>query len=329
MESVGVVVIGRNEGDRLQNCLSSISSLIPHVVYVDSGSIDGSVDLAKNMGAVVVELDLSRPFTAARARNEGFDHIYSLHPQLEYIQFIDGDCEIDKDWLRISLEFLETHKNFAAVCGRRRERYPNNSIYNLICDIEWDTPIGETRSCGGDALMQVDAFIKVKGFNSLMIAGEEPELCFRMRENNWKIMRLDAEMTLHDVAMTRFSQWWKRSVRSGHSYAEGMDMHGRSDEHFSVRQSLSQWVWAAVFPLILLSLVLPTHGLSLIGIIVYPLQVHRIFLGLRRKKLSTKKALLYSGSCIIGKWPQLQGQIQYLINKVIHKQTTLIEYKNI
>ena len=147
-EGIGIVVIGRNEGERLKKCLESISSLAAVVVYVDSGSTDNSVLMARERGASVVELDMSIPFTAARARNEGFRHLCSMGIKPEFVQFVDGDCEIMQGWLEQASLFLKDHPDVAAVCGRTRERYPQASVYNMLCDIEWDAPIGEAEACG-------------------------------------------------------------------------------------------------------------------------------------------------------------------------------------
>ena len=88
----GVVVIGRNEGDRLTRCLASIGSTTSVIVYVDSGSSDGSPMRAAAAGAVVHPLDLARPFTAARARNEGVLQLQRSSSLPDFTQFIDGDC---------------------------------------------------------------------------------------------------------------------------------------------------------------------------------------------------------------------------------------------
>ena len=173
----------------------------------------------KSLGVEVVQLDLSIPFTAARARNEGVARLLQINPQVEFVQFVDGDCEVAPQWLEKAYTVISEQPEVAVVCGRRRERYPEQSVYNLLCDLEWDTPIGETKECGGDSMMRVAAFEQVKGFNPSLIAGEEPELCLRLRQQGWKILRIDAEMTLHDAQITRFSQWWRRSLRSGYAYA--------------------------------------------------------------------------------------------------------------
>ncbi|MEO7622112.1 MAG: glycosyltransferase, partial [Gallionella sp.] len=209
----GVVVIGRNEGERLRRCLESVGQDAGKIVYVDSGSTDDSVTMAQERGVEVVSLDLSSPFTAARARNAGFSRLYQLSPDMRYVQFVDGDCELVPGWLDKVVNCMETHVEVAMACGRLRERFPEQSIYNLLCDMEWNTPVGNAKACGGIALARVSAFQSVHGYRENLIAGEEPELCVRLRSSGWTIWRLDDEMAWHDAALTRFGQWWRRTMR--------------------------------------------------------------------------------------------------------------------
>ena len=181
---MGVVAIGRNEGERLKRCLRSVPSHVP-VVYVDSASTDGSVEFARSTQATVVELDMAKPFSAARARNEGFASLLEYYPDITFVQFVDGDCELELHWLDRAKNFFESQPRIAAVCGRRRERYPKASLYNRMCDEEWNTPTGQADACGGDAMMRVKAFVDVGGYDAMMIAGEEPELCSRLRAAGW------------------------------------------------------------------------------------------------------------------------------------------------
>jgi len=209
---VGIVVIGRNEGERLRRCLESLPRGAP-VVYVDSGSSDGSRELAARAHASVVSLDLSAPFTAARGRTVGLEFLREQHPGLELAQLVDGDCTLDPGWLAAALAEMRSDARLAVVCGRRRERFPEASVYNLLCDLEWDTPVGEALDCGGDALVRITAVCGVGGFRTSMIAGEEPELCFRLRAAGWKIHRIAAEMTLHDAAIRLRLRAWLRAAR--------------------------------------------------------------------------------------------------------------------
>jgi glycosyltransferase involved in cell wall biosynthesis len=326
--TVGIVAIGRNEGERLKRCLASVAGRAAHVVYVDSGSTDGSAAMARGMGATVVELDLSIPFTAARARNEGFAKLLELESNLEFVQFVDGDCEIVAGWIELAADELSKWPELAVVCGRRRERFPDATVYNKLCDIEWNTPVGEAKACGGDAMMRVAAFRAVGGFNAACICGEEPELCVRLRAKGWKVLRLDAEMTLHDAAMTRFGQWWKRMVRGGWAYAEGSAMHGAPPEKHCVKQSRSAWAWGLVLPLVALLLAWPTRGLSLLLLpLGYGALAAKIYRYRRGRGDTPRDARRYALFTAIGKIPEATGQLRYYRTRWSGRRATLIEYK--
>src|SRR5690348_9019999 len=185
-DELGAVVIGRNEGERLVACLASVREQITNVVYADSGSVDGSPRKAEPFVLSVVRLDPSRPFTAARGRNEGLAALKRLRPEVRFVQFIDGDCELALSWVNVGVAFFEAHPKVAVVCGRRREARPDVSLYNRLCDLEWDTPLGEAPSCGGDSLVRTEAFEAVGGFEPRLISHEEPELCMRLRRSGWK-----------------------------------------------------------------------------------------------------------------------------------------------
>jgi cellulose synthase/poly-beta-1,6-N-acetylglucosamine synthase-like glycosyltransferase len=261
---LAAVVIGRNEGERLERCLRSLNPVQLPTVYVDSNSTDGSQEMARAMGATVHALDTERPFTAARARAEGIAALGTIGVDPEYVLFVDGDCEVEDGWLETAVSFLDSEPGYAAACGRRRERYPDASPYNRLMDSEWDTPVGPADSCGGDAVYRLSAYREVGGFNPAMIAGEEPELCTRLRAKGWAIMRLDAPMTIHDAAMHRFGQWWRRAVRSGLGYAQAWQTTWRSPAGALYSRQLSRAIlWAGLFPLTALALAVLWHPLWL------------------------------------------------------------------
>ncbi len=323
--SIAAIVIGRNEGARLSACLASLatSRIVPgRIVYVDSGSTDGSVAVAKAHGATVVELDHDSPFTAARARNAGLAAVrHGAVP--EFVQMIDGDCAIRADWTGIAAAFLRATPGAAVACGRRRERSPEASIYNRLCDREWDTPIGCVKACGGDAMYRMAALDGVRGFESSLIAGEEPELCVRLRADGWEIWRLDAEMTLHDAAMTRFSQFWRRMRRGGHAYAEGAALHGAPPERLGVRGRNSALFWGIAVPVAILIAMVAVGPWVLAMVAIYPLQVLRIAVRDGADRAAFGRAALL----VVGKFAEALGVFDYAVNARRGRRTRLIEYK--
>ena len=322
--SIGVVVIGRNEGERLRRCLESVAGVTDHVVYVDSGSTDNSVAMARNMGLGILELDMHTPFTAARARNEGSSMLSKLSTDLEYIQFVDGDCELASGWMESAAEFLDANATAAMVCGRLRERYPERSIYNFLCDTEWDTPIGMAKACGGIAMTRLKAFEAANGFRAELIAGEESELCLRLRFVGWQIWRLDTEMALHDAAMTHFGQWWKRTQRSGYAYAEGAYLHGASPEMHRVKESRRIWIWGLGIPAATTGLAIWLGPWCFALLLIYPAQLVRLAL---HGKRSVRENGLRALFLVLGKFPEAIGQLNFFYNKLTRKNARLIEYK--
>ncbi|CTQ76762.1 mycofactocin system glycosyltransferase [Roseibium alexandrii] len=320
--TIGIVIIGRNEGERFQNCIRSLQGGPDRVVYVDSGSTDQSVSTAKDAGFQVETLPADRPFTAARARNAGYRRLVQKFPDTTFIQFMDGDCQLDAGWLKAGLEFLNNQPDVALAFGRRRELFPDASIYNAMCDLEWNTPIGERQECGGDCLVRRTAFDDAGGYRDDLIAGEEPEMCLRLREKGWRIWRLDAEMTLHDADLQRFSQWWKRSVRAGHAFAEVSWLHRNSPKRIWQRNVVRAVLWGAGLPTVTLVAGL-FHPAFLLLFLLYPLQLVRLIL--RSIRAGHPAAI----GCfeLLGKSAELQGVLKYHWNRLLMRRTKLIEYK--
>lgn len=330
MPNIGVVTIGRNEGARLIRCLNSLLQQLPvnvPIVYVDSGSTDGSIEAAAVLGVYTISLDMTVPFTMARGRNTGFRYLVETFPQLEYVQFIDGDCELVEGWIEQALPSLQENPQLAIVCGRRRERFPDASPYNRLAEMEWNTPVGEATACGGDALARIAAIQQVNGYTDSLICGEEPEMCIRLRQRGWKIQRIDADMTLHDAAMTRFTQWWRRSIRGGWAIAEGSALHGELPERYMVRETTSGWLWGLIIPLLAIGLSRMTMGLSLLLLLGYAVLLVRVYQFRRGRGDSAAEARLYAAFCVLSKVPQFIGQTKYWLNRWQGKHATLIEYK--
>lgn len=329
--AIGFVVIGRNEGDRLIRGLQSVQDQLPAnfpVVYVDSGSTDGSLAAAEQLGVLGLPLDMTIPFTMARGRNAGWQYLVEQYPQLTHIQFMDGDCELIEGWLEQAVAAMDKNPTLAAVCGRRRERFPEASSYNQLAEMEWNTPVGLAAACGGDALIRVAALQAVNGYRPDLICGEEPEMCIRMRQQGWQIERIDADMTRHDAAMHQFSQWWKRSIRGGWAVAEGRALHGQPPENYMVREFKSGWLWGGLIPGLAIALLPFTRGFSLVLLLSYGLLYWRIYQARLTRGDSPRATRLYAYYCAISKLPQAWGQWNYHWTRWQGKQAQLIEYKS-
>lgn len=307
MPDVGVVVIGRNEGERLRRCLRSAAGW--PVVYVDSASSDDSVAIARAAGVEVVEIDASAPLSAARGRNAGLARLIELLPEVRLVQFVDGDSELAASWIERGAAALAARADVAVVCGRRRERTPSASIFHRAAEVEWNAPPGDVPSCGGDALMRVEALRLAGGFDESVVAGEEPELCQRLRRHGFHIVRLDAEMTTHDSGDLGLPAWWARSVRSGYGSLDVASRFG--EDGLFVRQVRSTRVWSLGWPASVFAASLISPAAAALAFLALPLQMMRLALAARRRSGDWQTAMSYGVLTMIGKWAQLAGQLRY------------------
>lgn len=329
-KSVAVVVIGRNEGSRLLRCLRSVQKMAgwadgQELVYVDSASVDGSAEAAAQLGARVVRL-CEGPHTAARARNSGWREVAA-----PFILFLDGDTIVDPDFVASALAVFKDPA-VAVVCGHRREILSRATRYDRVLDLDWIDRAGQVEFCGGDALVRRAALEAVGGYNDGLIAGEEPELCARLRAHGAVIIRLDQQMTWHELGLTRWEQYWKRAVRTGHAYAEvsarcahlpGALWTATARAH--VRWALG-WVGGTVLCLTAAYL-WRNPVLALVPVGLFLAAAIRTAVRNRWKCSDWTTLLLYGLHAHLQHLPIVIGQLKYRWARCLGRRNELIEYK--
>ncbi len=327
---LSVVIIGRNEGDRLARCLESVAALrgVPgqkQIIYVDSASTDGSPRIARDFGAEVIALNAGGS-SAASGRNSGW-----RSARAPFVLFLDGDTVLQPDFPRLALDAISQDERTAAVWGHRREIHPGRSIYNRVLDLDWIYAPGETQYCGGDVLMRKCSLEQVDGYDSTLIAGEEPELCRRLRHCGYRILHIDSPMTGHDLNITRFSQYWRRALRAGHAYAEISARFRATSDPMWLQESKSNIVRGGFWATSLLGCV------ALLGFSPVPLLLWLallVALSFRSGRRASWKApghtallLLYGIHSQLQQIPILLGQLQFDRNRRKGRRGELIEYK--
>lgn len=319
---IGIVAIGRNEGERFKACLASLQQAASRIVYVDSGSRDDSVSFARQNGAHVTEI-AAAPFTAARARNEGFAALMEKWPDTAHVFFIDGDCVLVSGFLEKAIAAFAADEGLGIVTGRCRERYPDRTVYNRLCEIEWNGPIGEIAACGGIFMARAETFRQAGGFNPDIIAAEDDDFCIRVRADGARIFRLDRDMCLHDADMHKFDQWRRRMTRAGYAFAQLGDMHSG---YFKAERRRA-WVWGLALPVLSLGAALFTKGLSLLLLLLYPASLLKTRSGLIRNGIAPRHASIAAVFLILSKFPTLKGMIDYRIKKARKRHIGIVEYK--
>jgi GT2 family glycosyltransferase len=323
--SVAIVAIGRNEGERLKSCLRAAVAGARTVVYVDSGSTDGSAEFARSLGCAVVEI--KPPFSAARARNEGFACAMKCEADAAFVQFVDGDCTLADGWLEQGRTALNERSDVGAVCGHVREMHPEASVYNRLFDLEWRQAPGEMSACGGIFMVRPAVFRAVGGFRDDVIAGEDNEFCVRVREMGEKIVLLDAAMVWHDAAMKRFREWWRRARRTGHAWAQVAALHGGSPERYFARECRRVWIWGLAVPATAIVLAPFTRGVSLVLLLLYGPQFGWILRNARKRGWPFGDALVYAFFTVLNKFPALLGMLAYHWRHWRGLTPTIMEHK--
>jgi GT2 family glycosyltransferase len=308
---VGVVVIGRNEGEHLLRALGSLGAQAGAAAYADSESSDDSVALvhARYPAVEVVEMRSSeRPMSPSRGRNEGYAALRRRLPGLRYVQFLDGDCELDPRWLTAAARHLQEHPDVGVVAGRLRERDRERNAFHRLADMEWDQPAGEVNDMGGIMMVRAEVWDRVGGQNPDISAAEEREFCWRVIDAGFKVLRLADDMALHDIDMASFAEWWTRSVRTGHAYAQGYWVHR---DRWHLRHLLSYVTYGAALPGAAVGGAPLTLGASLGLLAAYP----RLWRKIERDRLARGDtpgdARLYAAASVVAKLAGAMGVARF------------------
>jgi len=327
---LSIVVIGRNEGPRLARCLESVSALRrvsgqKQIIYVDSASTDESPTIARAFNAEVIVL-CAENSTAARGRNAGW-----RSARAPLVLFLDGDTVLHEDFPRLALDALAHDNTVAAVWGHRRELHPENSLYNRVLDLDWIYASGDTDYCGGDVLMRRCALEQVDGFDPKLIAGEEPELCRRLRHCGYRILHIDSPMTRHDLNITRFGQYWRRALRAGHAYAEIANrFHATSDPMWlseSRGNSIRGGFWIASLIGCVAFLAFSPVPLMLWSGLLIALSCRSAWKARWRAPRQPALLLLFGLHSQLQQIPIFIGQLQFCWHQKTGRRRRLIEYK--
>lgn len=327
--AVSVVVIGRNEGARLVRCLQSVQQAhwgdTPfELIYVDSRSTDDSLASARALGFQTLELNDANP-CAAKARNLGWQAARG-----EFILFLDGDTELHADFVQHALHALRDPK-LCAAWGHRRESAPQQSVYTAVLDLDWIYPIGRSIYFGGDVLVRRAALAEVNGFDPTLKAGEEPEMCARLRARKWEIEHLDVAMTRHDLAVRTLRAYWLRCYRSGIAYAEVAHRMQRLGDGLWQKESARDFwhgVLYAGFPLMLVLafVTVPALGAGLLAAAVGVI-VRTAWRSRSKAAGNAGLSLQYAIHSHLQKLPALAGQLAWKKAHASAQSLALVDYK--
>lgn len=309
----GIVVIGRNEGKRLESCLDSVVDYKVPTIYVDSASEDDSLAIAEKYPIGRIEIPYFKGICAAYARNQGAKKLLEVYPQIEFIQFVDGDTTLSKGWLQKASETFAEKPDVALVTGELLEKDHDSSIYKWVSMIEWQRAAGEISACGGNFAIRAKVFQELGGFNPKIIAGEDTEFCLRVRQAGWILYHAHAVMGTHDTKIGTFGEFWTRCVRTGYSFQQISGLYfNNAKEKLFLRDNISNWVYGGVVPALVILLLLFGYWWGLLLLLIYPLLFLRIYF-IARKSWPMESSVRYALLCTLSKLPGFVGAAKYLL----------------
>lgn len=316
LPKIGVVIIGVNVQRYIADCIESVHAAdyprtLVEIVYVDGGSTDNTVNIAKAHGARVVLSEDEHP-TPSGDRNAGWRGLNA-----PYILFLDSDTTLDPGFLKRALS--EIKNQVAAVCGHRQERHPYRNLYHMIAAMEWRDEIGLCRYFGGDVLIRRDALEKTNGYDESLWGGEDPDLSYRVRQLGFQVIRLDVPMTTHDINMSTFRQYFKRAHRTGYNYISVCLRHLRNPEKMWLSEII-RIVYKALLPVLLIIFGI-AFGYPMTGLLLALVIYFRPLLAFSRLKEeyreNNKNTFIYVIHSAVVVYPQFLGILRYLYGVIL------------
>ena len=322
IRDIDVVIIGVNSAATLVRCIESVRTCTCpdtklHIFYVDGGSTDNSIALARNYDDVtVVSMHPMYP-TPGLGRNAGWRSGNS-----PYVQFLDSDTQMDSRWLETGVRTLEDTPEVTAVFGRRAEINPQATVFNWIADQEWNPRPGEVQAFGGDVLVRRKALEDSGGYDEVLVSGEDPELSRRIIAMGGSILHLDTPMTRHDMAMRTIRQYWRRGYRTGYGYAAVVARHGGAGKFWLeeckrilIRGGLGLLLMLLGLGGLACSWLAFVVFLSGLGLLLYP-RLFRIRWFMEDKRLPKELATKYAWHCSLVVLPEVFGMLRYMLGAV-------------
>lgn len=200
---ISFIVIGRNEGEKLRLCFNSIYDTISfnsvqdfEILYIDSKSIDNSIQIAKEYEEISI-YSITDTCNAAIARNIGGNEAKG-----DVLFFIDGDMEINKHF-------------FSHVFSKNMEcKYPlvTGQIIDVVEDYENTARVNDKLqylTCGV-FIIRKKLWKSVNGMRTKFLNGEDVDLGLRLIKKGFPLVCKPEIITKHfTVPYLHKSRIWK------------------------------------------------------------------------------------------------------------------------
>jgi GT2 family glycosyltransferase len=218
MSKVYVVIPNWNGADSLAACLDSLlrQSEKPHVIVVDNGSTDGSLELLEKYPKVQI-IKHAENKGYAGGMNPGLQQ--AIDDGAEYVAAFNNDAVADKHWLRELVQALSKQpKAGIATCkllSADGQHIDSTGDYFTVWGLPYPRGRGETDltkyddqteifgASGGASLYRVSLLQEVGLFDEDFFAYyEDVDLSFRAQLAGWEVVYVPSAVAYHQISAT-------------------------------------------------------------------------------------------------------------------------------
>jgi len=220
---LSILIKALNEEALISNCLEAalveVQKVGGEVILVDSLSTDRTIEIAKRYPVRIIQFIRKEDCGCASAVQLGYQYAHG-----EYLYVLDGDMELQPDFLSLALDYLESNPDVAGVAGKLLDTHIKTADdKRRASKATAQQQIMEVPDLGGGGLYRRKAIESV-GYlaHRWLPAREEAELGARLRAAGWRLIRLPEIAVLHTGHSESNFQMLCRLWRNRRMHAYGM-----------------------------------------------------------------------------------------------------------
>ena len=201
--NISVVIITKNEIDRITACIQSIHTLTDDIIVVDSGSTDGTVEKARELGAVVIDTKWKG---YGPTKNYGFSKA-----KYDWVLSLDADEKVSKQLLDEIKSLDLTPKTVYAI--NRQNFYLDKAIKHSGWSPDWVFRIFNKQTVQWNDSLVHEKLIIPAGYNTIKLQGKLLHHSYRsIKDHKAKIEKYAALRAQIWIDKGKAPGIWKRNL---------------------------------------------------------------------------------------------------------------------